>query len=63
MLYFVYFLKEYSSAAFLFGPGSEVIGTTMLQLNFSGFLGSLAALACIELVILLPFAAVILGRR
>ncbi len=63
VLYFVYFLKEYSSAAFLFGPGSEVIGTTMLQLNFSGFLGSLAALACIELVILLPFAAVILGRR
>lgn len=63
VLYFVYFIKEYSSAAFLFGPGSEVIGTTMLQLNFSGFLGSLAALACIELVILMPLAIFIYGRR
>jgi len=63
VLYFVYFVKEYSSAAFLFGPGSEVIGTTMLQLNFSGFLGTLAALACVELVILVPFAILIYGRR
>ncbi|MCG6122830.1 MAG: ABC transporter permease subunit [Microvirga sp.] len=63
VLYFVYFIKEYSSAAFLFGPGTEVIGTTMLQLNFSGFLGYLAALACIELVILIPLAVFIYGRR
>lgn len=63
VLYFVYFIKEYSSAVFLFGPGTEVIGTTMLQLNFSGFLGYLAALACIELVILIPLAVFIYGRR
>jgi iron(III) transport system permease protein len=63
VLYFVYFVKEYSSAAFLFGPGSEVIGTTMLQLNFSGFLGYLAALACIELVILMPLTVFIYGKR
>jgi iron(III) transport system permease protein len=59
MLYFINFLKEYSSAAFLFGPGSEVIGTTMLQLNFSGYLGTLAALAVIELVIIVPAALLV----
>jgi iron(III) transport system permease protein len=63
VLYFVYFLKEYSSAAFLFGPGTEVIGTTMLELNFSGYLGPLAALACIELVILIPFSVLVYGRQ
>ena len=62
-IYFIYFLKEYSSASFLFGPGTEVIGTTMLQLNFSGYLGTLAALACIELVVIVPIALLIYSRR
>lgn len=63
LLYFINFFKEYSTASFLFGPGTEVIGTTMLQLNYTGYLGTLAALAVIELVILIPIAVVIYGRR
>ncbi|WP_439631954.1 ABC transporter permease [Shinella sp.] len=63
LLYFINFFKEYSTASFLFGPGTEVIGTTMLQLNYKGYLGTLAALAVIELLILIPIAVVIYARR
>lgn len=62
MIYFVSFFKEYSAASFLFSPGTEVIGTTMLQLNYVGHLGSLAALACIQLAITVPVAAVLYSR-
>jgi len=62
MLYFVHFFKEYSAASFLFSPGTEVIGTTMLQLNLVGHLGSLAALAVIQLVITVPLAVAIYSR-
>ena len=62
MLYFVQFFKEYSAASFLFSPGTEVIGTTMLQLNLVGHLGSLAALAVIQLAITVPLAAFIYSR-
>lgn len=62
MLYFVQFFKEYSSAAFLFGPGTEVIGTTMLQLNLVGDLGALAALAVIQLLITVPLATLLYAR-
>jgi len=62
MLYFVQFFKEYSAASFLFSPGTEVIGTTMLQLNLVGHLGSLAALAVIQLAITVPLAVVIYSR-
>src|SRR3546814_14972832 len=30
-LLFIHFFKEYSAAVFLFAPGSEVIGTPLLQ--------------------------------
>jgi iron(III) transport system permease protein len=62
MLYFIHFFKEYSAASFLFSPGTEVIGTTMLQLNLVGHLGSLAALAVIQLVITVPLAVFIYSR-
>lgn len=51
VLLFISFLKEYSSALFLFARGSEVIGTTMIELWRQGNSGPVAALATIQLVI------------
>ncbi|HVZ14577.1 MAG TPA: iron ABC transporter permease [Bauldia sp.] len=62
ILFVVQFFKEYSSAAFLFRPGTEVIGTTMLQLDMLGYLGSLAALAVVQLVITVPLAIAMYAR-
>lgn len=60
-LLFIYFFKEYVTAAFLFQPGSEVIGTTMLQLVAQGDNGPVSALATIQVVITAAF--VFLARR
>lgn len=59
VLLFLSFLKEYSSAVFLFAPGSEIIGTTMLSFWANGDTGPVAALSVIQLVItaLFVFAA------
>ena len=43
------FLKEYSAALFLFARGSEVIGTTMIELSRQGDIGPVSALATIQL--------------
>jgi iron(III) transport system permease protein len=51
MLLFISFLKEYNVALFLFSRGSEVMGTTMLQLTQQGTAGPVAALATIQLLI------------
>ena len=51
VLLFISFLKEYSSALFLFARGSEVIGTTMIELWRQGNSGPVAALATIQLAI------------
>lgn len=48
-LLFVYFLKDYSTGVFLIAPGSEVMGTTMLQMFLSGQTGPASALATIQL--------------
>jgi iron(III) transport system permease protein len=48
MLAFVSMLKEYASAVFLFAPGSEIIGTVMLQLWANGDFGPVAALAVVQ---------------
>jgi iron(III) transport system permease protein len=61
VLLFVQFLKEYSSATFLFAPGSEVMGVTMLQFWVQGGTGSVAALSVIQIVITVIF--VYLGRK
>src|SRR5205823_11981403 len=49
VLLFISFLKEYSSALFLFARGSEVIGTTMIELWRQGSSGPVAALATVQL--------------
>jgi iron(III) transport system permease protein len=61
VLLFVSFLKEYASAIFLVSRGSEVIGTTMIELWRQGNSGPVAALASVQLVI--TFVAIIIGQR
>jgi iron(III) transport system permease protein len=61
VLLFVSFLKEYASALFLVSRGSEVIGTTMIELWRQGNSGPVAALASVQLVI--TFVAIIIGQR
>lgn len=62
LLYFVQFFKEYAAASFLFGPETEVIGTTMLQLDLMGNLGPVAALSVITLVLTLPIAIFVYAK-
>lgn len=65
-LLFVLFLKEYVTAVFLYAPGSEVIGTTMLQFWQNGDNGPVSALATIQIAITVVFVYVarkILGVR
>lgn len=50
-LLFLSFLKEYASAVFLYAPGSEIIGTTMLSLWSNGDTGAVAALSVIQIAI------------
>src|SRR5919206_4189643 len=66
VLLFISFLKEYSSALFLFARGSEVIGTTMIELWRQGNSGPVAALATVQLAItfvVLVVSARFLGAR
>ncbi len=49
---FIAFFKEYSTAMFLFAPGSEVIGTTQLNLWTGGEMGQAAALAAIQIAVI-----------
>lgn len=58
VLLFVRFLKEYSSAIFLFAPGSEVMGTTMLQLWMQGDGGPVAALSVLQIAITVVFVSI-----
>jgi iron(III) transport system permease protein len=52
LLLVITFLKEYSVALFLNAPGSEVIGTTMIQVSEQGGMGPVAALAVVQLAII-----------
>jgi iron(III) transport system permease protein len=66
VLLFISFLKEYSSALFLFARGSEVIGTTMIELWRQGNSGPVAALSTIQLVltgVVLVVGSRLLGAR
>jgi len=49
---FITFFKEYTTAIFLFAPGSEVIGTTLLQAWTQGEVGLVSALATIQVVVI-----------
>ncbi|MBI2755982.1 MAG: iron ABC transporter permease [Chloroflexi bacterium] len=61
VLLFISMLKEYSSALFLFARGSEVIGTTMIELWRQGNSGPVAALSAIQLA--MTFIVLIVGQR
>ncbi|MEO6458613.1 MAG: ABC transporter permease subunit, partial [Chloroflexia bacterium] len=52
LLIFITFFKEYSVALFLFARGSQVIGTTMIEVWAQGGPGPVAALAVVQLVII-----------
>lgn len=58
---FISFFKEYSTAIFLFAPGSEVIGTTLLQLWVQGEVGLVAALATIQVAVIAVCVAAVRG--
>jgi iron(III) transport system permease protein len=60
-LIFILCFKEYVTAVFLFAPGSEVIGTTMLQFWQNGDNGPVSALATIQVG--LTFLFVYIARR
>lgn len=52
---FVCFFKDYATAVFLFAPGSEVIGTTLLSFWIQGDAGPVAALAMLQVLITFVF--------
>lgn len=58
-LLFVSFMKEYTVALFLQQPGSEIIGTTMLDFWGKGDSGATAALALVQLAITALFIATV----
>lgn len=60
-LLFIHFFKEYVTAVFLYQPGSEIIGSTMLQLYAQGDNGPVSALATIQVIITALF--VFMARR
>jgi iron(III) transport system permease protein len=60
-LIFVAFLKEYSTAVFLFGPGTEVLGTSMLRYWVNGDIGPMAALSAVQIGLTVFFIALAQG--
>lgn len=60
-LLFIHFFKEYVAAVFLYQPGSEMIGTTMLQLWAQGDNGPVSALATVQVILTAIF--VLLARK
>lgn len=60
-LLFILYMREYVTAVFLIAPGSEVIGTTLLQFWENGDNGPVAALATVQIVITVVF--VYLARK
>lgn len=52
LILFITYFKEYSVALFLFARGSQVIGTTMIEVWAQGGPGPVAALAVVQLIII-----------
>jgi iron(III) transport system permease protein len=48
-------MKEYAVAVFLFGPGSEVMGTTMLTQWIQGEYGIVSAIAVVQVCLIIAF--------
>lgn len=57
ILMVVHFIKEYASVVFLFGPGSEMLGTTMLTFWVQGEQGAVAALAGLQIALIVLLLA------
>lgn len=51
----ILFIKEYVTVVFLFGPGSEMLGTTMLSFWLQGEQGAVAALAVLQIALVVIF--------
>ena len=64
LIVFISFFKEYASAVFLYAPGNEIIGTTMLSVWAKGEVGPVAALSVIQLALTLVLVAILarIGR-
>jgi iron(III) transport system permease protein len=64
LIVFIAFIKEYASAVFLYAPGNEIIGTTMLSTWAKGEVGPVAALSVVQLALTLVLVAILahLGR-
>lgn len=58
-IFFLQFLKEYSAAVFLISPGTEIIGTVMLNLIWEAEMGRVAALAVVQVIIAIVFLVLI----
>ena len=58
VLMFVELLNDYDPALFLIKPGTEVIGTTMLQEFIQGLTGPVAALAMVQVAVTVVVLAV-----
>ncbi|RJG26372.1 ABC transporter permease [Massilia cavernae] len=59
LLKFISFFKEYASAVFLYSPGTEIIGTTLLNMWAKGDVGPVAALSVVQLILTLLLVALI----
>lgn len=57
LIVFVSFVKEYASAVFLYAPGNEIIGTTLLSTWAKGEVGPVAALSSVQLALILVLVA------
>lgn len=64
LILFIAFFKEYASAVFLYAPGNEIVGTTMLNVWAKGEVGPVAALSVVQLVLTLVLVVVLalIGR-
>jgi len=51
LLIFMIFVREYSTAVYLLGPGSEVIGSLIVSLWATGAVDAVAALSVIDVVL------------
>jgi iron(III) transport system permease protein len=59
LIVFVSFVKEYASAVFLYAPGNEIIGTTLLSTWSKGEVGPVAALSAIQLALILVLVLIL----
>jgi iron(III) transport system permease protein len=51
LLIFLIFVREYSTAVYLLGPGTEVIGSLIVSLWATGAIDTVAALAVVNVVL------------